>query len=211
MTILGCHSCNSWLEFLALQPTCCCPVFVSVSQTQLSLPGTELLPGLVQTAWCWTPEARPDPVPSVKPRRSSRTRELRTWALWDQLLPRESSSVLLLPNGGQDPKLEGEELTLMGLWWTGVGGLLWEFPHFLPATSLCCPFPLLLSGTCWGPAKGTVRCGRGHFPVQGSLVSSLCTWDESLAYLPVTHPRLPASNMQQHFLLFPFTHLTSTS
>ncbi|KAM6326734.1 thymidylate kinase isoform 3-T3 [Podargus strigoides] len=37
---------------------------------------SELLPGLVQTARRWTPKARPDSVPSVKPGESSRTREL---------------------------------------------------------------------------------------------------------------------------------------
>lgn len=93
----------------------------------------------------------------------------------------------------------------------GVGGSS-ESSQMLPVTSLCCPFPLLLSGTRWGPAKGTVRSGREDISLfQETLVRSLCTWDESLAYLPLSHT--PESASKQHVAavssvyLNPLSHL----
>lgn len=152
-------------------------------QTWLSLFGTELLRGLVQTAWHWTPKARSDSVSSVKPRGSSSTRGLRKWTLREQPLPRESSEVLLPSDEGQDIKLEGEQITLRALSQTG-GGLSREGSLL---DCVCCALvlptshswqdvegragdqPKLLwpaAGHCWRPllqdtARGPLGLGEG--------------------------------------------------
>lgn len=147
----------------------CSHSFFFSLQTWFSLFGTELLPGVVQTDWCWAPKARFDSVSSAEPRGSSSTRELWRRTLWEWRLPRKSSTVFPSFDEGEDIKLEGEEITLRILSGTGaerrVSWELLDCTHCIPVL----PVPCKRAGGCAGDQP------KARWPV-GTCFSGTLQW-----------------------------------